>query len=187
MSVRLFLVAFLCAFTLIVAPGTARSDDAKPALSKKVVVAGIYVDRKDNKGDLLTFMADGEEQPQNYTLAGADKKTLKAMQGIFPASRMKIAYKQEGDVRHIVSAEKIVGKPTGVFVGEVMFVKANFWVAVKPKNGQPDAFALNSDPSKGGRIVETLKSLQKGEIVAIKYITDFERHRIVDIQKKGKK
>ena len=187
MSVRLLLVAFVSALTLIVVPGTARSDDSKPVPSKKLVVAGIYVDRKDNKGDLLTFMADGEDQAQNYSLEGADKKTLKAMQNIFPASRMKIGYKQDGDVRHIVSAEKLVGKPTGVFVGEVMFVKGNFWVAVKPKNGQPDAFALNSDPSKGGRIVETLKSLQKGDMVAIKYITDFERHRIVDLQKKGKK
>ena len=187
MSVRLLLVAFVCAFTLIVAPATARSDDSKSAPSTKVVVAGIYVDRKDNKGALLTFMADGEEQALNYSLAGADKKTLRAMQNIFPASRMKIGYKQDGDVRHIVSAEKIVGKPTGVFVGEVMFVKGDFWVAVKPKSGQPDAFALNSDPSKGGRIVETLKTLQKGDIVAIKYITDFERHRIMDIQKKGKK
>ena len=128
---------------------------------------GIYVDRKDNKGDfnkgdLLTLLADGEEEPRNYTLEGADKKTLKAMKSIFPASRMRIAYKQDGDVRHIVGVEKLVGRPTGVFVGEVMFVKGNFWVAVKPKNGPPDAFALGSDPSKGGRIVETLKSLQKG-------------------------
>ena len=165
----------------------ARSDDSKPAPSKKVIATGIYVDRKDNKGDLLTFMADGEEEPRNYTLEGANNKTLKAMKNIFPASRMKIAYKEDGDVRHVVGVEKIVGKPTGVFVGEVMFVKGNFWVAVKPKHGPPDAFALGSDPRKGGRIVETLKSLKKGDVVAIRYTTDFERHRIADIQKKREK
>jgi hypothetical protein len=185
--VRLFLVAFTCAFTLILAPGTARSDDSKPAPSKKIVVAGIYVDRKDNKGDLLTFMADGEEEPRTYTLEGADKKTLKAMKSIFPASRMKIAYRQDGDVRRIVGVEKIMVRPMGLFVGEVMFVRGNFWVAVKPNSGPPDAFALGVDPSKGGRIVETLKSLKKGDVVAIKYTTDFERHRIADLQKKGQK
>jgi hypothetical protein len=187
MSVRLFLVALIGAFTLIVAPGAARSGDSKPAPSKKVIVAGIYVDRKDNKGDSLTFMADGEEEPQKYTLEGADQRTLQSMKSIFPASRMKIAYKQDGDVRHIVAVEKIVGRPTGIFIGEVMFVQGDFWVAVKPKNGPPDAFALGSDPRKGGRIAETLKSLKKGDVVAIRYTTDFERHRIADLQKKGEK
>jgi hypothetical protein len=100
---------------------------------------------------------------------------------------MRIAYRQDGDVRRIVGVEKLMGRPTGVFVGEVMFVRGNFWVAVKPKNGLPDAFALGSDPAKGGRIAETLKSLQKGDVVAIKYTTDFERHRIADLQKKGGK
>jgi hypothetical protein len=184
---RLSILALVCAFTSISAPGTARADDSKPAPPKKTVVSGIYCDRKDNKGNVLTFMADGEDEPREYTLEGADKKTLDGMGKIFSNCRMKIAYTQDGEVRHIVAVEKSVTKPTGVFVGEVMFVQNNFWLAVKPKNGPPDAFALNQDPAKGGPIVELLKSLQKGDVVAIKYATDFERHRILDMQKKDKK
>jgi hypothetical protein len=187
MTARLFLVALIGAFALVAIPGNARSDDSKPAPAKKVIVSGIYCDRKDNKGDILTFMADGEDEPGEYTLEGADNRTLELMKMIFPNCRMRIAYKQDGDVRHIVGVEKLVGKPTGVFIGEIMFVKNNFWLAVKPRNGPPDAFALGSDPNKGGPMVELLKTLQKGDIVAIKYTTDFERHRIVEMQKKEQK
>jgi hypothetical protein len=62
----------------------------------------------------------------------------------------------------------------------------NFWIAVKPKNGPPDAVALGVDPRKRGAVVEVLKSLQKGDIVAVKYNTDFERHLIVQFEKKEK-
>ncbi|HWE02779.1 MAG TPA: hypothetical protein VG326_10260 [Tepidisphaeraceae bacterium] len=187
MAARSILIVFICALTSIAIPRAGRSDDSKPAPAKKVIVAGIYCDRKDNKADTLTFMADGEDEPQQYSLEGADKKTLDAMKNIFPECRMRIAYKQDGDVRKIIGVEKIIGRPTGVFIGEVMFVRDNFWVAVKPKNGPPDAFALGSDPNKGGPIVETLKSLQKGDVVAIRFTTDFERRRIADLQKKGEK
>jgi hypothetical protein len=185
MPVRFFLVAMICGLTLIALPAASRCDDSKTQATKRVVIAGIYCDRKDNKGDILTFMADGDDEPQNYTLEGADKRTLEIMKAIFPMSRMRIAYKQDGDVRRIVGVEKIVSKSTGVFIGEVMFVKNNFWLAVKPRNGPPDAFALAFPAEKGGPIVDLMKSLKKGDVVAVKYNTDFERHRIVEMQKKG--
>jgi hypothetical protein len=186
MSGRLLVVAVLCAFAAIAVPGTARSADSKAPAPKRVVVSGIYVDRKDNKGDILTFLTDGEEEIKTYTLEGADKSVFAAMQKIFPNCRIRIAYKEDGDVRHIVAVEKIATRPTGIFVGEVIFVKNNFWIAVKPKNGPPDAFALGFDSNKGGPLVELLKSLQKGDIIAVKYNTDFERHRIVQLEKKEK-
>ena len=98
--------------------------------------------------------------------------------------RIRIAYVEEGDARRIVAVEKLATRATGVFVGEVMFVVNDFWIAVKPKNGPPDAFALGQDPRKGGPIVDLLKSLKKGDVVAVKYNTDFERHRIVQLEKK---
>ena len=186
MSARLFAIAVLFAFAAIAVPGKARAADSKAPSAKPVIVSGIYVDRKDNKGDLLTFLTDGEDEIKTYTLEGADKSTFAAMQKIFPNCRVKIAYKQDGDARHIVGIEKLATKPTGIFIGEVMFVQNNFWIAVKPKNGPPDAFALGSDPRKGGPIVELLKTLQKGDIVAIRYTTDFERHRIAQLEKKEK-
>jgi hypothetical protein len=167
------------------APGTARSEETKSS-SKPVVVSGIYCDRKDNKGDLLTFMPDGEDEPKPYSLEGADKSMLTAMQKIFPNCRVRIAYKQDGDVRHIVGIEKIATRQTGIFIGQVMFVQNNFWLAVKPTSGTPDAFALGIDPKKGGSVVDLLKSLKKGDVVAIKYVTDIERHRIVQMEKKEK-
>ena len=187
MASRLFLVAVICVLTSFSVPDTARADGSKPAPAKRVIVSGIYCDRKDNRGNILTFMADGEDEPQKYTLEGADARTMEVMKSIFPICRVRIAYKEDGDVRHIVGIEKIATRPTGVFIGEVMFVENNFWLAVKPKNGPPDAFALGFDSNKGGPLVDLLKSLQKGDLVAIKYTTDFERHRIAEMQKKEKK
>ena len=57
-----------------------------------------------------------------------------------------------------------------------------FWVEVKPANGPPEGFA-SGIPNKSKEIVETLKILQKGDTVTIRYYTDFERHRIQVIQK----
>ena len=184
MPTRLFVVAVLCVFASLAVPETARSADSKAPAAKKMIVSGIYFDRKDNKGDAITFLTDGEDEVKPYTLEGADKKTLDAMTKIFPNCRIRIAYVQDGDVRHIVAVEKLATPRTGVFVGEVMFVVNDFWIAVKPKTGPPDAFALGQDPRKGGPIVDLLKSLKKGDVVAVKYNTDFERHRIVELQKK---
>ena len=185
MSARSLIIAVVCTFACIAVPGTAGADSTKSPAPKKVIVSGIYVDRKDNKGDTITFLTDGEEDIKTYTLEGADKSTMEAMKKIFPNCRIRIAYKQDGDVRRILAVEKIATRASGIFIGEVMFVQNNFWLAVKPKNGPPDAFALNFDSNKGGPMVELLKSLKKGDIVAIKYATDFERHRILEIQKKG--
>ncbi|MGA2035308.1 MAG: hypothetical protein ABSG68_23925 [Thermoguttaceae bacterium] len=64
----------------------------------------IYVDRKDNKGDLLTFMADGEEESQNYTLEGADKRTLKK------GDVVAIQYTTDFERHRIAGLQKKVGK-----------------------------------------------------------------------------
>src|ERR1700678_1943270 len=162
MHARLWVAAAVFVFVSMAAAGTARAGDSKAPADKPVIVSGIYCDRKDNKGDIITFLIDGEEEIKKYTLAGADKSTLDAMTRIFPNCRMKLAYKQDGDARRIVGVQKIVGQATGIFTGEVMFVQYNFWVAVKPTNGPPDAFALGSDPRKGGPVVDLLKTLKKG-------------------------
>jgi hypothetical protein len=47
-----------------------------------------------------------------------------------------------------------------------------------------EGFALNGPPEKAKPASDILKSLNPGDMVAIKYATDFERHRILQIEVK---
>ena len=67
---------------------------------------------------------------------------------------------------------------TGMVTGEVQFSN-DFWVAVKPKKGPLDGYAINWPP---GDMVARLKALKKGDMVTIRFLTDVERHRIDAMQ-----
>jgi len=45
-----------------------------------------------------------------------------------------------------------------------------------------EGYALNGPPEKTKAVSDILKSLNPGDLVAIKYATDFERHRILQIE-----
>jgi hypothetical protein len=66
----------------------------------------------------------------------------------------------------------------GTVTGEVQFSN-DFWVAVKPKNGPLDGYAISWPP---GSMVAGLKALKKGDVVTIRFHTDVERHRIETLQ-----
>jgi hypothetical protein len=77
----------------------------------------------------------------------------------------------------------VPGKQSGVVIGTVIKVYDNFWVSVKPTNGDMiEGFALGGNSAAVSK--DVLKSLNPGDVVGIRYITDLERHRIQQIQVK---
>ena len=147
-------------------------------------VAGILIDRKDRT---LTIRADGDDDPGKYVLPAApDAKLAAALKGLFNVQRVQITYKTNGDQREITSLVRQPGKANGTVTGTVIAVHDNFWVEVKPANGPPEGFA-SGVPDKSKEIVAVLKMLEKGDTVTLRYYSDFERHRIIAIQKTAKK
>jgi hypothetical protein len=149
----------------------AAGDEAKTDGGK---VAGILFDRKD---DWITVKADGEDTPVKYLVKDADKKLVEALKTNFPASRVKLTYKQDGDARQLVGLQKQILKVSGTVTGVVVNVYNDFWVEVKPKDGPSDAYAPGANFNDKDFMAK-LKGLKPGDSVTIKFYTDFERHRI---------
>ena len=141
-------------------------------------VAGI---RTNNGNDVVEVLADGEEAPVKYVVGdGFDKKMLN---GIFSVDRVQLVYKLNGEARQLVSIKKEKTQAAGTVTGIVLGVFDNaFWVAVKPKDGPPDGYAVNWPPEKYKDVFEKMKGLHKGDMVTIKFTTDGERHRIGTLQ-----
>jgi hypothetical protein len=79
------------------------------------------------------------------------------------------------DAGNTVLAMQLAKPPMkGTVTGEVKFSN-DFWVAVKPKDGPLDGYAISWPP---GDMVARLKALKKGDRVTITFHTDVERHRI---------
>lgn len=156
----------------------ASAADNDPAIVK---VAGIMVDF-DLKANWITVKADGENQPIKYLVPAENKLTDVLGESVFPASRVQLTYKQDGDSRRLVSIKKQVLRGAGTVTGVVVKVHNDFWVELKPKGGLADAYApgakYNDKVFMGG-----LKALQPGDSVTIKFYTDFERHRIEELRK----
>jgi hypothetical protein len=156
----------------------------KTAPADKGKASGILVDRKDRT---LMVRIDGEDEVSKYVLpANPDAKMAAMLKGLFVPQRVQIAYKANGDTRDITSFVRQPGKANGTITGTVFEVHNNFWVEVRPATGVPEGFALGA-PDKSKDIAALLKTLQQGDKVAIRYYTDFERHRIVAMQKVEKK
>jgi hypothetical protein len=149
-------------------------------------VAGIVVYGRGSGGfdnKKIKVLPDGQEEPVEYVLpATANRQLLKAWNNTFLACRVRLTYKMNGDVREVTSMAKPPSQARGTFTGTVVNTYG-FWVIVKPKSGPPDAFAFSFPPKQA--IKDTMKSLIKGDRVAIQYYTDFERHRIIDMRKIG--
>ncbi|HET6249823.1 MAG TPA: hypothetical protein VFE47_19190 [Tepidisphaeraceae bacterium] len=169
---------------LLLAPAIIQADDKgteKKALKPQGTISGLMVDFKN---DYITVQLDDQDEPTKFLYGPGITLQSLTKRGIFPVDRVNVKYKTDGDDKKVLAIEKVAGKASGVIIGKVIKVYNNFWVAVKPANGMIEGFALNGpgvDKTPGFTV---LKSLNPGDQVAIKYATDFERHRILQIEVK---
>jgi hypothetical protein len=174
----LLVVAVLCCS----APFRAASAD-EPSKGKdnggKTIVAGIVTDKKEGS---ITVKLDGVDDPVTYTVDPDNKKTAKALAGIFTVARVRLAYETSGDAKQLVGIEKARSQATGTVTG-VVLATHEWWVEVKPKNGPPDGYACSYPKPLWEATMEKIKELKQGDTVAITFFSDFERHRIQKIQK----
>lgn len=164
-------------FSILGSPAVAPAAD-KEAAPEQGKVAGILIDRKDN---WITVKADGEDEPVKYVVDASDKKVVGALKSIFPASRVQLTYKKDGDTRQLVSIKRQILKASGTVTGVVVKVYNNFWVEVKPKDGPPDAYAPGANYNDKAFMAK-LRGLKPGDSVTITFNTDFERHRILALR-----
>lgn len=162
--------------------GDAKKGDAKKVDPKKpIIVAGIMFDH-DRKNNWMTVKADGDDAPVKYLIDPGNQELAESLKAVFNASRVRVAYKVEGDSRKMVAIQRQVLQSEGTITGTVVKVHNNFWVEVKPKKGVANAFAPGANYNDKA-FMDKLKSLQPGDSVTIQYNTDFERHRILAMRK----
>jgi hypothetical protein len=147
--------------------------DAKPG--KAIAATGVLTD---NKKDFAMIWVDGEDAPTKFMLAeGFDKNTFgfpPKCKGVFLPDRVQFTYIKDDAGNKVFAMQRAKTPLKGAVTGEVQFSN-DFWVAVKPKNGPLDGYAISWPP---GDMVARLKALKKGDMVTIKFHTDVERHRI---------
>ena len=158
---------------------------AETAASQQgIAVLGNVTDRRDN---WLMVRADGDEEPVKYVIPpDASKRMLLDLQAIFVVGRVRLTYGLKDDTRQLVSIKKVVLNTVGTVTGEVLH-NHDWWVEVKPKNGPPEGYALQFMADPKHEMANKLKSLKAGDIVTIKFMTDFERHRIESLVKRETK
>ena len=149
--------------------------DAKPG--KPITALGVLTDNKS-----AMIWVDGDDAPTKFTLAeGFDKNTFNFPpkgKGVFVPDRVQFTYVKGDDGNKVLAMQRARTPLIGKVTGEVQFSN-DFWVAVKPKYGPLDGYAINWPP---GNMVARLKALKKGDNVTIKFHTDVERHRIEALQ-----
>lgn len=173
--------AGLCILTGVLCAEPTDSDK-KDSMKPAGTVSGLMTDFK---ADSMLVQLDDQDEPIKFVYGpGISQKTL-ASRHIFPVDRVNLKYKTEGDDKQVLAVEKVPGRQSGIIIGKVVKVYNNFWVSVKPNTGMIEGFALNGSPEKTKPASDILKSLNPGDLVAIKYATDFERHRILQIEMKS--
>ena len=157
-----------------------------PKADSAISTAGILTDIKPKafEAKYVMIWVDGSDGPVRFNLPeGFDQNTFNFPpkgKGIFVPDRVQITYKKCGDgdsVNNLLTITKSAVPATGTVTGTVLFSN-DFWVAVKPKVGLMDGYAMAGQKGMGDR----LKALNKGDIVTIKFHTDIERHRIDTMQ-----
>ncbi len=148
---------------------------AKPG--KPITAVGVLTDNK-----AAMIWVDGEDAPTKFALAeGFDKNTFgfpPKGKGVFVPDRVQFTYVKGDDGNKVLAMRRAKAPLKGMVTGEVQFSN-DFWVAVKPKNGPLDGYAISWPP---GNMVARLKALKKGDRVTIRFRTDVERHRIETLQ-----
>jgi hypothetical protein len=177
-------LVFLAGLSSVVPLSTALGGGDKDAPADKGKVAGILIDRKDRT---LMVRADGSDEISKYVFpANPDAKMAAAVKGLFVPQRVQLAYKTNGETLEITSFVRQPGKANGAVTGTVFEVHNKFWLELRPAAGVPEGFALGA-PDKSKEVKALLLTLQKGDTVTLRYYTDFERHRIISMQKVEKK
>ncbi len=125
--------------------------------------------------DSLTLLTDGEDAPVKYVFADSfDRKQLMIT---WPISPLQMTYVNDGDVRRLLSIRSETRADKGTVTGSVVFIGPNaFWIAVKPKDGPMDAYACGGTAWK--EMGESLKTLHKGDTIAMRFHADGQRYRI---------
>lgn len=145
-------------------------------------VAGIMLDF-DLKANWITVKADGEDESIKYRVDPADRKLADVLgKTVFPACRVQLKYRTDGDSRQLLSVKRQILKESGTVTGTVVKVHNNFWIELKPKIGVADAYAPGANYNDK-EFMEKLKGLKPGDSVTITFTTDFERHRITTLRK----
>ncbi len=162
---------------LVAVPALVADDKDKP---KEGSVMGLIIEKKDK---MMSVKADGETETVNYYLPdGAEKRMVDAFQKeLFNVSRVELKYKLDGDKRILTAFRRHIpgNKLNGTITGEVVEIHNKWWIEVKPKDGVVDGFAPGYETKEKAKAIEDqIKDLKKGDIVTIKFTTDFERHRI---------
>jgi hypothetical protein len=136
----------------------------------------------DRKNNWITVKADGDDDPVKYLIDPSNRKLAERLQTVFNASRVRLTYKAEGDSRRLVNIQRQILQESGTVTGVVVKVHNDFWIELKPKKGVADAFAPGANYNDKAFMTK-LKALQPGDLVTIRFTTDFERHRIVALRK----
>ncbi len=136
----------------------------------------------DRNKTFITVRTDGDDTPTKYEFGEDDKDLLKLLKPLFNVNRVQVTWKMDGATRKLVTIKRVQVKNTGVVTGTVLFVHDAFWLELKPNNGPPDGFAAGFPAEKFKDVYDKLKVLQKGDVVTIRYLSDFERHRIQSMQ-----
>jgi len=135
-----------------------------------------------NKANVVMIWVDGEDAPAKFAIAeGFDENTFgfpPKGKGVFVPDRVQFTYIKGDDGNKVLAMQRAKTPLKGTVTGEVRFSN-DFWVAVKPKNGPLDGYAISWPP---GSMVAGLKALKKGDVVTIRFHTDVERHRIETLQ-----
>jgi hypothetical protein len=147
--------------------------DAKP--DKPIAASGVLTE---NKNNVASIWVDGDNAPTKFALPdNFDKNTFgfpPKGKGVFVPDRVDFTFIQGNDDNKVLVMRRARTPMRGSVTGEVEFSN-DFWVAVKPKNGPLDGYAISWPP---GDMVARLKALKKGDRVTIAFHTDVERHRI---------
>lgn len=161
--------------------GLAADDEkGKAALKTGGTVTGLVMDMRDT---WIMVKSEGETEAVKYVWGDASvPNSLKTLPHIFPVARVQLTYKLKGDTRHIVSIKKKESKSTGSVTGTVV-QNHQWWVEVKPRNGPTEGYAVHYPFDQHLDTMETVKGLKEGDVVTIRFTTDFERHRIEAIRK----
>ena len=158
------------------AGGAIAADNSKdPKPGKPIAALGVLTDYK---GNVASVWVDGDDAPTKFALADTfDKNTFgfpPKCKGVFSPDRVQFSYIKGDDGNKALEMHRARTPMKGTVTGEVEFSN-DFWVAVKPKNGPLDGYAINWPP---GEMVARIKALKKGDRVTIAFHTDVERHRI---------
>jgi hypothetical protein len=182
--------AILCGTALLNVLGlNARLRAADKPKPTSGVISGIVIDKSDKGEKSITVRPDGADEPVKYVYAdNLDAKSLDALnKTIFTVGRVRLNFKMDGETSKLVSIEKVVGQQTGVVYGQVLFTH-DWWLELKPTNGgPPEGYACTYPKEKWEQTQTQIKALSKGDVVGIKFVTDGERHRIVQLEKKPTK